>query len=731
MQFDLMRAVCSSLLRRGTLLGKCPRDLQAGSLELTALLISGSKYIRVQCRGGQPLQCSHMSAFQRLICPAKLPMRAFFRSAFLVCFTLLLICDARKGLAQFGIPGLGGKSGQSSDQKANQLLHQHLPLVLDANNAYPTVPDQDMLGGPFHPRTLPITLNTLTKPLPPGDYVLPMTFFCSEYSVHRGGNGIAYQLGPAQGTAAKAISTLLWRGMLTGHKPQELQSVSWAIQGSVAYDKMPPKYRALVDQLIPEMKNQVNGQAFADIEDGFQGKVNKITKKISEGIGKGTGGFVHADIKVDVELNQSFKRLGQVGRSALDGEKLNTIFTAAFPSDEARDQALYAGQGQQTAALPAANGPWSVKVPGVAYMRFIVHGGNLQGDNVMQIRILPPRTSQAWVDERPHLVLAGYDQTQQSTPSSPSVIALFNGSVNQAALSQCQATPVNQQVCSAQAVSMDGEMCYSIGTGAQACIATPSQPISASSSQPKIKITKLIYDKVFIKGQSAGLCTYFGATLASSDGSSQNTDMSHFRWVQRISTSDPLSLPDDQGKPSIGHDEVGDYFKKCDNESTDPCEPARPRPHGTKEDSPPYYRPSEYEAMWHTAYPDYGYVLRDLPSRTPLKRVPADTYLHFTTTLVKDGDFANPVATIKWGWEKSGNNDIKVDPMLVTLAGNEAIEDDSVPLIYSQDRRKATILCDASQILKYADPSGKNNAPLIVTDPPDVTPTPGLELRVP
>lgn len=132
-----------------------------------------------------------------------------------------------------------------------------------------------------------------------------------------------------------------------------------------------------------------------------------------------------------------------MGRSALDGEKLNAIFTAAFPSDEARDQALYAGHGQQTAALPAANGPWSIKMPGVAYMRFMVHGGNLQGDNVLQIRILAPRTSQARVDERPHLVLAGYEQNQQSTQSSPSVISLFNGSVNEAALSQCQAIPVN------------------------------------------------------------------------------------------------------------------------------------------------------------------------------------------------------------------------------------------------------------------------------------------------
>ena len=122
---------------------------------------------------------------------------------------------------------------------------------------------------------------------------MPLTFFCSEYSIHRPGAGTAYVLAPARGTAAKAISTLLWRGMLTWHKPQELQSASWAIQGSGDYNKIPPSYKRLVDELIPDMKNQVNGQAFADIEDGFQGKVNKFMRKVSEkatqGLGKVTG----------------------------------------------------------------------------------------------------------------------------------------------------------------------------------------------------------------------------------------------------------------------------------------------------------------------------------------------------------------------------------------------------------------------------------------------------------
>jgi hypothetical protein len=546
----------------------------------------------------------------------------------------------------FGSNSAGSKQ-QSNDQKAGKLLHEKLPFVLDANTAYPTVPDQDMLGGPFHPRTLPITLGTLTKPLPPGDYVLPMTFFCSEYSVHRGGNGIAYQLGPAQGTAAKAISTLLWRGMLTGHKPQELQSVSWAIQGSVAYDKMPPKYKALVDQLIPDMRNQVNGQAFADIEDGFQGKVNRFTKKVSDSISKGTGGFVHADIKVDVELNQSFERLGQIGRSATDGEKINTIFSAVFPNDQAREQALYAGQGQQSPALPAANGPWSVKVPGVAYMRFVVHGGNLQGDNVMQIRILPPRTSQAQLDEGPHLILAGYEQNQQSTPASPSVISLFNGSVNEAALSQCQAIPVDQQMCMAQAITVSGDTGYSIGAGAQAPIMAPSSPLPVSPVQvagndptldsQKVCVKKVLYQPTAYPGGAVGLCIYLAVVKNDSNACNISETAAvppnqTLNWVQTYKTNADSCTPNMPHKDVCTRNRRGEDLKM----------------------NGPLYRPdldptvggknllftqgSEFD-QWKSALSEMGnlqMLFRDIPSRTPDAR---------NLNLRKDGN-----STLQFDW---------------------------------------------------------------------------------
>ena len=554
-------------------------------------------------------------------------MRVRLKALFLLSAGVLLISIGSSASGQISLPGFGQKNAGSNDQKAKTLLHQHLPLDLDANSAYPTVPNEDLLGGPFRGRVLPITLDTLTKPLPPGDYVLPMTFFCSEYSIHRPGAGTAYVLAPAKGTAAKAISTLLWRGMLTGHKPQELQSVSWAIQGSVAYDKMPANYKRLVDELIPDMKNQVNGQAFADIEDGFQGKVNKATRNVSEklsrGLGSITGGRGRVDIKVDVELNESFQRLGRLGKMALDGESINSIVTAANLTDSQREQALYAGQGSQSPPLPAANGPWSVIVPGIAYMRFVVHGGNLQSDNVMQIRILRPSNTTTASDGHPHLVLAQYSQ---NTPPPPSLTNLFNGSLNQTELSKCHATGA-QPSCPIQATSFGGLDAYAVGMGSQVSIMTVAQPVQGNTSPAQYCVKKVIYEPTRIDNDEEGkplsdrygLCIYLAVVkdIDNSCGDSQRftkADNDDLNWVQTFQAN-----ADEGCTAGVPH--------------KDPCTPSKDKKRDLKIYGP-LYRPDQDEKPggnnslytngdgfddWKhnlTSYGQLELLFRDIPSRS-------------------------------------------------------------------------------------------------------------------
>ena len=83
-------------------------------------------------------------------------------------------------------------------EAVSTLLDHQLPLKLDASTLYPAV--STLPGdGPFNPMRFRVTAENWDHPLPPGDYVVQAVAFCSEYSVHRSGAGVAYQVGPIQG----------------------------------------------------------------------------------------------------------------------------------------------------------------------------------------------------------------------------------------------------------------------------------------------------------------------------------------------------------------------------------------------------------------------------------------------------------------------------------------------------------------------------------------------------
>ena len=151
-----------------------------------------------------------------------------------------------------------------------QKLGNTLPLNLNANDAFPTVENGQLPGGAFHGRPLAPGVNGLRTALLPGDYVVPVMAYCTQYSVHRPGQGTAYKLAPVKGTQAEAISTLLWRGTLAGKSPQELQATNWAIQAGVLYDSIPKPYQALIDQLIPEYRNGLRGNMLDVIQSTYK-----------------------------------------------------------------------------------------------------------------------------------------------------------------------------------------------------------------------------------------------------------------------------------------------------------------------------------------------------------------------------------------------------------------------------------------------------------------------------
>ena len=273
-----------------------------------------------------------------------------------------------------------------AEQAMGVVLNNELPLKLDANTLFPTV--AELPGEPFHPSPLRLTTRTLNEPLPPGDYVIRAIAYCSEYSVHRPGAGVAYEMGPIQGKSSQAISALLWRGTIEKrHSARQLQAVSWAIQSGLTYARMPKSYQAIIDDLIPDQRAQLNGDFFQHLEELYR------TYAKSAGL---------------PSLEKLLAGMGKPGELALAADRQRKALLRQNTTDQIRDQTLFAGQQTRIAPVKASEGPWTEKIPGVAYVRYRVVGGSLRENNEIQLRILPAPIGKSVAWSAPHAVFASY-----------------------------------------------------------------------------------------------------------------------------------------------------------------------------------------------------------------------------------------------------------------------------------------------------------------------------------
>lgn len=282
------------------------------------------------------------------------------------------------------LAGLEQKAAQAALAK---VLDNELPLRLDATTIYPTVSAPP--GGPFKPVPLHLSAADLERPLPPGDYTIETLAFCNEYSVHRPGAGTAYVLAPLQGKAADALYALLWRGTIDKHlAPQQLQAVSWAIQSGLTYAQMPKTYQSVIDAVIPDYKSQLEGNYLQHLQDTYQ-SLSKGTKL--------------------PPLEKALGDLGPPGQTALTAMRQQQILMRQNTSDQLREQTLFRGQesGVYT-PVKAQEGPWTVRIPNVAYMRLKIVGGNMASNNTMEIRVLPNAATRTVRNLPPRLLRVMY-----------------------------------------------------------------------------------------------------------------------------------------------------------------------------------------------------------------------------------------------------------------------------------------------------------------------------------
>ena len=299
-----------------------------------------------------------------------------------------------------------------AEQAIEKLLNDQLPLTLNANDVYPTV--ANLPGGPFNPTPLKLTADQLNQPLAPGDYTINTLDFCSEYSVHVPGAGVAYVLGPYEGKAAGAIGALIWRGTVQySINPNSLQAISWAIQSGLTYSQMPKTYQAIVDQVIPDFKSEIASDFFVNLETTYNSAARSAKLP---------------------PLDTILAKMGEPGQLALSAERQRAILMRQGTNDQIRDQTLF--QGQQSGLytpVKAENGPWTERIKGQVYMKLLIAGGNMATNNVMQIRVMPSPTAIATNSfGSAHLIRASYGEPQSAPAgegSDTSVSGLMQGMI--------------------------------------------------------------------------------------------------------------------------------------------------------------------------------------------------------------------------------------------------------------------------------------------------------------
>ncbi len=240
-------------------------------------------------------------------------------------------------------------------------LKDEIPITGTEHKLYPTT--LQVPGGQFTPQILYLNALNSSQVIPPGDYEIPVHYYCTKvYTLNGAGN--RYRLARLNGRLSNVLSTLYQRASLNKVPIQDVQVLSWSIQSGVSYDNLSSSSKQLVNQLIPDYRQQLEG-SFTDKTIKYWNSISQLTPLPS----------------FDATLNQ----LGDIGKFAQSllrarQEIINTNFSyGALANAFVIPQDVNLPGGMETT-------PWS-QINEQVYLRFIAPKGALN-DGVAQVRIV-------------------------------------------------------------------------------------------------------------------------------------------------------------------------------------------------------------------------------------------------------------------------------------------------------------------------------------------------------
>jgi hypothetical protein len=202
-----------------------------------------------------------------------------------------------------------------------------------------------------------------TTPIGPGDYEIPVHFYCTGFYM-RNGSGYLYQLAKLEGKFSKALTQLYVRASKAGTPTSDVQVLSWSMQAGVAYEDLGSRQQALVDRLIPEYR--------AQMQLGLTEKVMRDWNTWSS--------------RLPVpSFNDALAKMGEVGdyiQTLMHArqEILNKNYNYHALSS------VFVRQSDAPVHIEQDRTPWS-RIHNRIYMRFIAPHGAMS-DGVIQVRIL-------------------------------------------------------------------------------------------------------------------------------------------------------------------------------------------------------------------------------------------------------------------------------------------------------------------------------------------------------
>ena len=304
------------------------------------------------------------------------------RLAIRIALFLFLLLPTLPGHAQFG--NLTGSLTQKATDQLKSLLTKQIgqaigagsPLLLDQHSAFP---DASTSVTNFHQaKLLKPTAADLSMPLAPGDYVVAVTGYCSQFSIHAPGAGLGYKLAREQGPEAPAISMLLVRGTAQNISPYTLNADAWRIESGMPLNQWPDQDQALVHHLIPEHEKELQGDFVQQLRNTYDehSSVKIIGKRIR----------VPNLPSFEVLLTQ----LGEPGKAVIQLQKARQVLSDKTISAERLPEMLYepTDDGQPRVLPPSDDpspSPWAEVQPGV-YARLTIIDGNM-GRNRFEFRV--------------------------------------------------------------------------------------------------------------------------------------------------------------------------------------------------------------------------------------------------------------------------------------------------------------------------------------------------------